>query len=53
MNFNDDYKLVYREDVYPDCIKFHGMNGVMATVTIHLAKVVEDGLKQEGYRVRS
>ncbi len=53
MNFNDDYNLVYREDFGSDCIKFHGVHGIMATAgTLWLARIIEGGLKQEGYRVR-
>ena len=45
-------QIVYREDRYSDCIKFHWVHGVMATAgTLWVASIIEDGIKQEGYRV--
>tara|TARA_R110000824_G_scaffold371199_1_gene560883 strand:+ start:1198 stop:1398 length:201 start_codon:yes stop_codon:yes gene_type:complete len=52
MNFEDDYNLVYEEFVYPDRIKFTGINGVIATA--HYPSVVmaiKVHLLSDGFRV--
>lgn len=52
VNFNDNYKLVYQEEVYPDCIKFHDMNGVLITLgSWSLVKDIRKLLVDKGYEV--
>lgn len=53
MTFNDEYRLVYRENVYPDCIKFHSIHGLLATIgSLRLAQGVQSLLEEEGYTVK-